>query len=209
MNVVYDATPLLMRSAGVKNYHHALLKELIPSFPPHRIRLFPFLKTLKPNRNERSNYPPIGTGVRLGGVLASNYSGLSLASLATRKAHLFHATQHVWQLPRGVCLTSQVHDPTPLTLPSCHTASTIRYFKNFVDNTLPQLAQIGKSPGGAEEFASHEDTLVAEARPRSRQPGKKRKQGRQPAGRVEPKPECAEISAPRIQQFRQAGDRPV
>ena len=142
MNVVYDATPLLMRSAGVKNYHHALLKELIPSFSPHRIRLFPFLKTLKPNQNERSNYPPIGTGVRLGGVLASNYSGLSLASLATRKAHLFHATQHSWRLPRGVCLTSQVHDPTPLTLPSCHTASTIRYFQNFVDNTLPKLARI-------------------------------------------------------------------
>ena len=70
-----------MRSAGVKNYHHALLKELIPSFSPHRIRLFPFLKTLKPNQNERSNYPPLGTAVRLGGVLASNYSGLSLASV--------------------------------------------------------------------------------------------------------------------------------
>ncbi len=142
MNIVYDATPLLMRSAGVKNYHHALLKTLIPSFPPHRIRLFPFLKTLKPNQNERSNYPPTATAVRLGCLLASNYSGLSLASVATRRAHLFHATQHVWQLPRGVCLTSQVHDPTPLTLPSCHTASTIRYFKNFVANTLPKLTRI-------------------------------------------------------------------
>jgi glycosyltransferase involved in cell wall biosynthesis len=142
VNVVYDATPLLMRSAGVKNYHHALLKALIPSFSPHRIRLFPFLTTLKPNQNERSNYPPISTALRLGAVLTSNYSGLSLASLVTRRAHLFHATQHSWRLPRGVCLTSQVHDPTPLTLPSCHTASTIRYFKNFVDNTLPKLARI-------------------------------------------------------------------
>lgn len=142
MNIVYDATPLLMRSAGVKNYHYALLKELIPTFSPHLIDLFPFLKTLTPNQNERSNYPTADTCVRLGALLASNYSGFSLASLATRRAHLFHTTQHIWRLPHTVCLTSQIHDLTPLTFPNCHTASTIRYFKNFVDNTLPRLAGI-------------------------------------------------------------------
>ena len=52
MNILYDATPLLMRSAGVKNYHYSLLKELLPIIGPHRLRLFPDLKDLSPNNNE-------------------------------------------------------------------------------------------------------------------------------------------------------------
>jgi alpha-1,3-rhamnosyl/mannosyltransferase len=39
-------------------------------------------------------------------------------------------------------LTSFVHDPTPRTLPQCHTASTVRYFDYFVRNTMPRLRRI-------------------------------------------------------------------
>ena len=69
MHILYDGTPLLMRSAGVKNYHYLLLKNLIPNISPHRLSLFPFLRTLAPNRNDRSNYARLGTSWRLGAVL--------------------------------------------------------------------------------------------------------------------------------------------
>lgn len=142
MNILYDATPLLMRSAGVKNYHYNLLRHLIPEISPHLLRLFPYLNTLKPNRNQASNYPRGQTLVRLGGVLASNYLGLPLADWACRESDLFHVTPHLWKMPRGVCLTSMIHDPTPALLPECHTGSNIRYFHNFMREVAPRLRRI-------------------------------------------------------------------
>ena len=139
MNILYDATPLLMRSAGVKNYHYSLLRELMPIAWPHEISLFPYLEGLPENRNERSNYPPLETATRLGRILASNYLGFPMASRAAGDAELFHVTPHVMHPPEDLLLTSIVHDPTPLTLPECHTESNIRYFEKFAEQVLPRL----------------------------------------------------------------------
>jgi glycosyltransferase involved in cell wall biosynthesis len=139
VNILYDATPLLMRSAGVKNYHHALLRYLIPNSAPHKLRLFPYLPSLTANRNEQSNYPWLDTKARLGGVLASNYLGLPLTQIAARGTDLFHVTPHLWRLPRKVCLTAMIHDPTPVLMPECHTASNVRYFKRFLVKIVPHL----------------------------------------------------------------------
>ncbi len=139
MRILYDATPLLMRSAGVKHYHHTLLRTLIPRIAPHQIGLFPFLDTLTANRPDLSNYPPYSTLWRLAAVLGSNYSGWRLSEAAARNSQVFHVTPHVWQLPSKKCLTSIVHDPTPLLLPQCHTASNVRYFRQFAKETLPKL----------------------------------------------------------------------
>jgi hypothetical protein len=95
LNILYDATPLLMRSAGVKNYHHALLTHLLPILEPHGLQLFPFLKQLTPNDNERSNYGSFGTKLRLASVLASNYSGLPLWRGLTGDADIIHLTPFV------------------------------------------------------------------------------------------------------------------
>jgi glycosyltransferase involved in cell wall biosynthesis len=142
VKIVYDATPLLMRSAGVKNYHYELLRRLLPSIAPHTIALFPFLDSLAANRNEESNYPPWETRLRLGAVLASNYLGLPLAEWAAKDAKIFHATQSIQRVPGNCLVTSMVHDPTPLTLPECHTATNIRYFEQFVEHTLPRLSGV-------------------------------------------------------------------
>ncbi|MEX2301770.1 MAG: glycosyltransferase family 1 protein [Bryobacterales bacterium] len=139
MNILYDATPLLMRSAGVKNYHHALLRHLIPNSAPHDLRLFPFLPSLTANRNEASNYPWLDTKIRLGAILASNYLALPLAHIAARKVDLFHITPHTWRPPRRVCLTTMIHDPTPALMPECHTPSNVRYFQRFVATTARHL----------------------------------------------------------------------
>ncbi|MDA1314666.1 MAG: glycosyltransferase family 1 protein [Acidobacteria bacterium] len=142
MNILYDGTPLLMRSAGVKNYHHALLSHLIPIIEPHRLQLFPLLRQLTPNDNERSNYGSLGTKLRLAGVLASNYSGVPLWSGLTRGADILHLTPFVQRPPEGVPLTSMVHDPTPVLLPECHPKTNIRYFEWFVERILPRLGAI-------------------------------------------------------------------
>ena len=141
MKIVYDATPLLMRSAGVKNYHHALLENLLRLAPAEdvEIELFPYLDGLAPNENESSNYPPSATKFRLAGILASNYLGYPYAASAVKGASLFHISQNLLRPPGGPRLTSMVHDTTPLNLPSCHTPSNIRYFERFVRDVLPRL----------------------------------------------------------------------
>lgn len=142
MKVLYDATPLLMRSAGVKNYHYALLRRLIPTIWPNEIELFPWLKELPANDNQGSNYSKLETYAGLGAMLGSNYLGLPLPHMAARRADLFHITHHLWHPPRLARLSSMVHDPTPLTLPECHTSSNIRYFERFVEKTMPKLDAI-------------------------------------------------------------------
>jgi alpha-1,3-rhamnosyl/mannosyltransferase len=163
VNILYDATPLLMRSAGVKNYHHALLRYLIPNSAPHQLRLFPFLPSLTANRNEQSNYPRLDTAARLGGILASNYLGLPLPQIAARNTDLFHVTPHLWRLPRKVCLTAMIHDPTPVLMPECHTASNVRYFKRFLARIAPHLDGI-LVPSHAVKQDLVQNTAVSERR---------------------------------------------
>ncbi|MEZ5365590.1 MAG: glycosyltransferase family 1 protein [Bryobacterales bacterium] len=139
MRILYDATPLLMRSAGVKNYHHSLLSQLMLLIWPHEITLFPYLDELTPNHNERSNYSTLETYRGLGAVLASNYLRLPTAKRAVQGADVFHVTPHLWHPPEGPVLTSMVHDPTPLLMPEVHTASNVRYFEHFAANVLPRL----------------------------------------------------------------------
>lgn len=131
-----------MRSAGVKNYHHALLVRLMPRLRPHHLGLFPFLSSVGRNCNEGSNYPRAATVLRLGALLAANYVRFPLGRWAARKADLFHITHHLLHPPDGVKLTSFVHDPTCLLMPEFHTASNVRYFKHFVRRVLPQLAGV-------------------------------------------------------------------
>jgi alpha-1,3-rhamnosyl/mannosyltransferase len=131
-----------MRSAGVKNYHHALLTRLLPRINPHTVELFPFLSDLAPNRNERSNYPPAVTAIRLAAVLAANYLRVPLGQWSARKADLFHITHHLLHPPRRVPLTSLIHDPTCLLMPEFHTPSNVRYFRHFVQHVLPRLAGV-------------------------------------------------------------------
>ena len=139
MKILYDATPLLMRSAGVKNYHHSLLKHLLPIIPPHELDLFPRLTGLPPNNNEGSNYGALGTKLRLAGVVASNYSGIEIPSQLVDGADVFHVTPFVRNPPKDVPLTSMVHDPTPLLLPECHPETNVRYFEYFAEQILPRL----------------------------------------------------------------------
>lgn len=140
MRILYDAAPLLMRSAGVKNYHYELLKRLPAAAAAHSFRLFPFLSGLPRNDNQRSNYPFLASWLRIGCVSASNYLKAPFAAAAARGADIFHVTPHLFDPPAGPVLTSTIHDPTPLLMPQCHTAGNIRYFERFAARTLPRLA---------------------------------------------------------------------
>lgn len=142
MRILYDATPLLMRSAGVKNYHYELLRAMLPLAAEDELRLFPYLPGLGKNDNERSNHSRLGTLWRLAGVLSSNYLRLPFAAPAVRGCELAHITPHLTRPPKGLPWTSMVHDPTPAIMPEFHTPSNIRYFAHFASAILPRLTRV-------------------------------------------------------------------
>ena len=142
MKILYDATPLLMRSAGVKNYHYAVLQRLLASVPSEQLEMFPYLRRIGVNVNERSNFSAPYSWVRLSGVLASNRFHIPFAHPQAAGADLFHITPHVFHPPTKTLLTSMIHDATPLTHPDCHQRPTIELFQWFVEHTIPKLAAV-------------------------------------------------------------------
>lgn len=142
MKIVIDATPLLLRSAGVKTalYHwiRALLREALQD----EIRL----------------YPP---GMRLGGLVHESsvsgrlvtYAGMFLAvanqrvraplpEWFARGADLFHCTNQVRTPPRRIPFTATLHDLTCWKMPAFHSEANVRADREFAERVLKRAAGI-------------------------------------------------------------------
>ena len=142
MRVLYDASPLLMHSAGVKNYHYALLQQLLRTVPTDQLKLYPYLKGISENYNEGSNFPHWYSTARLVGVVSENRFRLPFWYQQAASADLFHITPHVYHPSTSRPLTSMIHDATPLTHPECHQSGTIRLFERFAQQTVPKLSAV-------------------------------------------------------------------
>jgi alpha-1,3-rhamnosyl/mannosyltransferase len=142
VKVLYDAAPLLMRSAGVKNYHYAVLQRLLATANSRQLSMFPYLSRIGVNINEQSNFSTAYSWPRLVGVLASNRFHVPFAHPQAVGVDLFHITPHVFHPPAKPLLTSMIHDATPLTHPDCHQRPTIELFQWFVEHTIPKLAAV-------------------------------------------------------------------
>lgn len=142
MRVLYDASPLLMHSAGVKNYHHALLRRLLQTVPADQLTLYPYLKGISENYNEGSNFPHWYSTARLVGVVSENRFRLPFWYQQAARADLFHITPHVYHPSTSKVLTSMIHDATPLTHPECHQPATIKLFERFAQKTVPKLSAV-------------------------------------------------------------------
>ena len=78
MRIVIDATPLLLRSAGVKTHVYQWVTHLRRLAGESVIGAFPWIGSLGPLDHERSVLSVPGTAVRLGLLAAVNYSGLPI-----------------------------------------------------------------------------------------------------------------------------------
>jgi glycosyltransferase involved in cell wall biosynthesis len=131
-----------MHSAGVKNYHYALLQRLLKSAPGDQLKLYPYLDGISENFNEGSNFPHWYSTARLVGLVAENRLRVPFAYPQSSQADLFHITPHVYHPPTSRLLTSMIHDATPLTHPECHQAATIELFERFAEKTAPKLSAV-------------------------------------------------------------------
>jgi alpha-1,3-rhamnosyl/mannosyltransferase len=131
MRVVIDATPLLVRSAGVKNYLYYWIRHLRRLAGGATVSTFPRLERVRALTHEASVADPLHTVCGLGALAISNYSGVPLLDWLTRGADVFHASVLVRHPPSKVRLTATVHDLTGFLMPGLHPRSNLVAERNF------------------------------------------------------------------------------
>ena len=126
MRVVIDATPLLVRSAGVKNYLYYWIEHLRRLAGAEAIRTFPRLDLSRPLNHDGSAAGPVRTAFGLGALAISNYTAAPVLDCSARGCDIFHSTNLVRRPPRRPRLTSTIHDMTSWMMPELHSAATRR-----------------------------------------------------------------------------------
>lgn len=126
MRVAIDATPLLVRSAGVKNYLYYWIEHLRRLAGDDVIRTVPRLHPWRPLNHDASAADPVRTFLGLGALAISNYTPLPVLDWAAHGCDVFHATNLVRHPPRRPRLTSTIHDMTSWIMPELHSAATRR-----------------------------------------------------------------------------------
>ncbi len=125
-SVLLDASPLLLRSAGVKNYVYYWAHSLAENAGDKRLQLFPFLNGLGTFAHERSVLSPVATVPRLGLLYAANVCPFPFLNWLTPACDIFHASHQVLHPPRKTRMTSTIYDVTCWLMPEVHAAANIK-----------------------------------------------------------------------------------
>lgn len=135
MRLTVDLAPLLIRSAGVKNYlfhwYRALRK-----LAGDEVRGFPFLDDPGELRHESSTRGPGATAGGLAYLHLARKLPHPLMEWGARGGEIFHATNLVYEAPRGVLLSTTLHDVTSWLTPSVHTAANREADQRYLERIL-------------------------------------------------------------------------
>lgn len=143
MRIEIDATPLLLRSAGVKNYLYHWIRHLRRLAGDDRIAAFPFLGEFGGLTHEESLLGPLATWPRLGLLYFVNLvPAVPAIDWIASRDDLFHASNQVRNPPRKTRLTATIHDLTCWILPELHTSANVRADRNFADRVLKKAARL-------------------------------------------------------------------
>lgn len=132
VRITVDATPLLIRSAGVKGYLFHWIRGLITAAGPGAIRLFPPLRLSESLDHDRSTTGRWRTRFALRSVALARRLPL-LDALGT---DIFHASILTPRPPRRAKLTSTIHDLTSWRMPEVHTATNAALDRDFAERIL-------------------------------------------------------------------------
>src|SRR3984957_10066264 len=125
MRILIDATPLLLRSAGIKTYTYHWIQHLCLHARNEQILTFPPMDRLADLDHERSIFTPAQTYPRLALLYLSNIPGLPILSWMTAKADVFHVSNQIRRPPKNARLTATIHDMTSRILPELHTSANV------------------------------------------------------------------------------------
>jgi glycosyltransferase involved in cell wall biosynthesis len=139
MRLLIDATSVLLRSAGVKNYTYRWIEHLRLLARNEQIRAFPFLDHLGPLTHERSNLTAWATYRRIAALHLANAGAVDWF---TKDADIFHMSNQVRRVPRKPKITATVHDLTCWLMPELHTAGNIKADRNFAGQVLKRADRL-------------------------------------------------------------------
>ncbi len=132
MRLLIDSIPLLVRSAGVKNYLFHWIVQLRQLLGDDAVQLFPFLDRLPELDHEGSVADGPGTLGRQGLLFALNLRPNQAMDVIGPEADIFHATKLVYP-PRRPRLTATLHDITCWLLPEFHQPANVAAEKRFAE----------------------------------------------------------------------------
>jgi glycosyltransferase involved in cell wall biosynthesis len=137
MQILIDATPLLLRSAGVKNYTYYWIQSLWQQARNEQILTFPALARLGALNHERSIAGTVRTYLHLGRVFASNaVPAIPFLQWSMPKADVFHVSNQIRHPPARVKLTATIYDMTCRLMPELHTAANIQADESLAKNVF-------------------------------------------------------------------------
>jgi glycosyltransferase involved in cell wall biosynthesis len=128
VSLLLDASPLLLRSAGVKNYVYYWARSLL--------KLFPFLNGLGTFAHERSVLSLAETLPRLGLLYAANVSPFPFLNWVTPNSDVFHASHQVLHPPCKTLMTSTIYDVTCWLMPEVHAAVNVKAANRIADKVF-------------------------------------------------------------------------
>ena len=131
--MLLDASPLLLRSAGVKNYVYYWARSLAEHVGANRLDLFPFLSGLGTFAHETSVLSPAATFPRLGLLYAANICPFPFLNWLTPDSDIFHASHQVLHPPRKTRMTSTIYDVTCWLMPEVHAAVNVKAANRIAD----------------------------------------------------------------------------
>jgi glycosyltransferase involved in cell wall biosynthesis len=134
MRVLIDAAPLLIRSAGVKNYLYYWIDSLRRATDSSVIRTFPTLDSFGSLNHDASVAGPWRTGTGLAELALANYTPIPVMDLLSRGADIFHASALTRRPPRRPRLTATIYDMTCYLMPELHPSANLR-----ADRSLAEL----------------------------------------------------------------------
>ena len=126
MQLTLDLTPMLLRSAGVKNHLYYWTRALLAGRGAHEVRLFPYLKELGALYHDSG----VERGIpdwRL--FLVAGFNWPLTHALVRRlipRAEVFHGSPQMRERPRCARMTSHIHDLTPWLMPEMHLEANVR-----------------------------------------------------------------------------------
>jgi alpha-1,3-rhamnosyl/mannosyltransferase len=133
VRVAIDASPLLVRSAGVKNYLYHWILHLRRIAGKDAVRTFPHMERVRPLTHEGSMGGLWNTFLGLGSLAISNHIGLPVLDWLSGDAQVFHASVLVRRPPRKMRLTATIHDMTCWLMPEHHPRANIAAEKAFAE----------------------------------------------------------------------------
>lgn len=132
MRLLIDSIPLLVRSAGVKNYLFHWIVHLRRLLGHDSVQLFPFLDSLAELDHEGSIMDASGTLARQALLFALNLRPNHAMDIVGPAADVFHATKLLYP-PARPRLTATLHDMTCWLLPEFHQAANVAAEKRFAE----------------------------------------------------------------------------